>query len=262
MKCPICETNTERAFTTTVLSKYEAEYRYCRNCGYLFAADPHWLNEAYTDAISSTDTGLVKRNISIGSKVACLLYFFAKERGKGRYLDVAGGYGMLTRMMRDFGFDFFWQDKYCANLLAKGFEFNRTDGDCLAATAFEVLEHVTKPIDFIKLSLEEAGASTLIFSTILYKGEPPDPRDWWYYAFSTGQHIGFFQKRTLEFIGQKLGLRFSTANDIHILSKTKFSYPFMKILTRDIFSRMLCFWVQFRLKGKAESDREILLARQ
>ena len=66
------------------------------------------------------DTGLVMRNLDIAKKLATLLYFGFDPRA--RYVDVAGGYGMLTRLMRDDGFDFHWDDKFCANLLARGFE--------------------------------------------------------------------------------------------------------------------------------------------
>ena len=136
MKCPVCQSQTTAAFKAQVLLKYDAEYFVCDHCGYLFAKEPYWLDEAYTFAIASTDTGLVKRNISISGKVASLLYLGMNERGNGRYLDVAGGYGMLTRMMRDFGFDFYWQDKYCSNLLAQGFEDSRSHEPYKAVTVY------------------------------------------------------------------------------------------------------------------------------
>ena len=41
------------------------------------------------------------------------------------YLDVDGGYGMLTRLMRDYGFHFYWTDPYCQNILARGFEVEK-----------------------------------------------------------------------------------------------------------------------------------------
>ena len=259
MSCPVCQSDTNLAFKTLVLSKYEAEYQVCPSCGYLFTPAPHWLDEAYCDAIAATDTGLVKRNISISAKLGCFLYFALRERGKGRYVDVAGGYGMLTRMLRDLGFNFFWQDKYCSNLLAPGFEFNRGEGSCNAVTAFEVLEHVTNPVEFIQNSMAEAGTDTIVFSTILYKGAPPDPNAWWYYGFSTGQHIGFFQKKTLEIIGKKLGLQLSTTNKFHVLSKNKISNSIFRIATSNFFSRIASYWVLFVMKGKTESDRDELI---
>jgi len=259
MDCSICQARTSNAFKALVLNKYEAQYQICPQCGYLFTPEPHWLDEAYTSAIASTDTGLVKRNISISAKLACLLYFGLKERGQGRYVDMAGGYGMLTRMMRDAGFNFFWQDKYCSNLLAQGFEFDKDNSTCSAVTAFEVLEHVTNPLEFIKTSLEEAGTDTIIFSTVLYDGEPPDPNLWWYYGFSTGQHIGFFKRKTLEIIGQKLDLNLSSVGGIHMLSKRIISKNLMRVLTGSVTSRIGSHYIRMRLGGKTEADRERLL---
>jgi hypothetical protein len=257
MMCPICQSQTNVAFNTKVLQKYQAEYRVCPHCGYLFANAPYWLDEAYTSAIASTDTGLVKRNIAISAKLASFLYFGMHERGKGRYVDLAGGYGMLTRMMRDMGFDFYWQDRYCSNLLAQGFEYIKGAVACDAVTAFEVLEHVTDPVQFIKDALLEAETDTIIFSTVLYEGQPPN-LDWWYYAFQTGQHIGFFQKQTLELIGKKLNLTFTSHNKIHVLSSKKPTFKLLKILMSNVASRLVAPWVQFRLGSKTERDSQLL----
>jgi hypothetical protein len=261
MICPVCQSQTNVAFTAKVLQKYDAEYRVCPNCGYLFASSPHWLDEAYLSPIASTDTGLVKRNITITGKLASFIYLNTHKKGKGRYVDVAGGYGMLTRMMRDLGFDFYWQDKYCGNLLAQGFEYiaDEQAGECDAVTAFEVLEHLTNPVEFIKKTMLATHTCTMIFSTLLYDGEPPRPDEWWYYAFQTGQHIGFFQRKTLEVIGEKLNLNFFSSNKIHVLSRNKISQPMLKISTNDIFSRFFPYWIQFRLGSRTEADQSITL---
>ncbi len=259
VNCPVCYSHASLAFNATVLKRHKAEYFVCSNCAYLFTPKPYWLDEAYTSAIASTDTGLVKRNISISSKLASILYFGMNERGQGRYKDIAGGYGMLTRMMRDLGFNFYWEDKYCSNLLAQGFEYRKDHGTCDTVTAFEVLEHVTNPVSFIEAAMLEAGADTIIFSTVLYDGPPPDPNEWWYYGFSTGQHIGFFQKKTLQTIAKKLGLNFSTANKLHILSKRKINNNYIKIISNEVFSRLICYWIQFRLGSKSTSDHEAMI---
>ena len=183
------------------------------------------------------------------------------ERGEGRYLDAAGGYGMLTRLMRDLGFNFYWKDKYCDNLLVPGFEYSEMLGKCRSVTAIEVMEHLTDPLEFVKEILAEAGAQTIIFTTELYEGEPPRPETWWYYAFPTGQHIGFYQRRTLEALGARLGLTLSSANGLHILSKSPVNDHLLKFLTNRWMSRLGPWWIRRRLGSKTMSDHELMLKR-
>ena len=120
--CPICSASFEPLFIEKVLGKYIVNYSHCPSCGFIRAEDPFWIEEAYTDAISSTDTGLLRRNITISSKLSSMLFFLFNECGSGTYVDIAGGDGILTRLMRDNGFNFLWIDKYCPNLMAIGFE--------------------------------------------------------------------------------------------------------------------------------------------
>jgi len=262
MTCPICSGPMRPAFTAQVLLKYTVEYEVCDTCGFLRAHEPHWLNEAYSSAIVAADTGLVMRNISLARKVAVVLYWGMDERGKGQYLDSAGGYGMLVRLMRDLGFDFYWKDKYCDNLIVPGFEYKEALGPCRVVTAVEVLEHLTDPLAFVRETLDLAGADTLLFTTELYEGDPPSPDAWWYYAFSTGQHIGFYQRRTLEALGARLGLSLSSANGLHILSKKKINDRLLKLLTSRWMALVGPWWIRHQLGSKTMSDHELMLTRR
>lgn len=251
----------ESCFTAQVLGKYSAQYEVCNTCGFLRAHAPHWLDEAYSRAIAAADTGLVVRNIALAHKLAGALYWVVGESGQGRYLDAAGGCGMLTRLMRDLGFDFYWADKYCDNLLALGFEYSHARGACRAVTAMEVLEHLTDPAAFIEETLAHSGAQALLFTTELYQGHPPQPDEWWYYAFSTGQHIGFFQRRTLEVLGARLGLQFASANGLHIFSKAEVNERLLRAITGRWASRVAPWWIRRRLGSKTMSDHELMLQR-
>lgn len=259
MKCPICSAGMKHAFSAKVLSKYLASYEVCGVCGYLCAVDPYWLDEAYASAIAAADTGLVMRNYALTLRLSSTLYFLLAERGAGRYLDTAGGYGMLTRLMRDFGFDFYWSDRYCQNLLAPGFSYQEKLGPCRAVTAIEVMEHLVDPVGFVESALSEAKSETLIFTTELYEGEPPKPDSWWYYTFATGQHIGFFQRRTLETIGHRLGLHLSSANGVHILSKAPVNATRMRIFTNRWIAGLVPWFVRNQLGSKTVSDHHVLL---
>lgn len=259
MTCPVCSEQMKFAFTAEVLRKYQARYEVCGACGFLRAHEPHWLDEAYSRAIAAADTGLLARNFSLAGKLAGALYWALDERGQGRYLDSAGGYGVLTRLMRDRGFNFFWADKHCENLLAPGYEYRPELGACRAVTAIEVLEHLTEPLAFVAEALSSAGAQTLLFTTELYAGPPPDPLTWWYYTFGTGQHIGFFQRRTLEVLGSRLGLSLTSANGIHVLSRQPASQARLAFATGRVSTRLGSRWIRWQMGSKTVSDHECLL---
>jgi hypothetical protein len=254
--CPVCFSEREICFKSTIISKYNVNYLYCNNCGLLQTEQPYWLEEAYSSAIADADTGLVARNISISKKLACILFFlFSKE---GKYLDVAGGYGMLTRLMRDIGFDFYWSDIYCENILAKGFEGSTSDKLFSAITAFEVLEHVYNPIEFIEKSLNDARTSTIIFSTELFQGSPPEPQAWWYYTLESGQHISFYQLKTFKFIADKLSLKLYSFKNLHILTDRKLSIDFIWQILVGRISNILYQYVKTRMKSKTVIDYETM----
>lgn len=126
---------------------------------------------------------------------------------------------MFVRLMRDLGFDFKWQDKFCANLFATGFEAalsvqQRFD----ALTAFEVFEHLEDPMseltEMLKLS------DVVIFSTSLLPDPPPRISDWEYYGLEHGQHISFYSFRTLQRVAEIERMQFlSYGGYIHLLTR-------------------------------------------
>ncbi len=253
--CPICASDRHEAFNATILNKYPVQYFFCPGCGLLQTEKPYWLEEAYGSAIADTDTGLVMRNFSLSAKLAALLYFCFDP--KASYVDIAGGYGMLVRLMRDYGFDFYWQDKYCENILARGFDESKAIGPIAGLTAFEVLEHVPDPMLFLSEALARHRAKALVFSTEVYSGNAPPPLDWWYYSFATGQHISFYQQRTLQIIAEKLGLGFYSAHGLHILTEKKLNPLATEILTgRAAF--LIAPYIRRRLGSKTMSDHYLM----
>jgi hypothetical protein len=176
-----------------------------------------------------------------------------------QFLDYAGGYGVLTRLMRDAGFGFTWADKYSRNLLATGFEFQPGLTPCRAVTAFEVLEHVEDPRGFVIEALAAADADIMVFSTQTYEGPPP-PQDWWYYAFETGQHIGFFRPDTLARLGQSLGLYFQSHRGVHMFSRVPQSRWRFRLAVGRL-APLLALIIRRRRGSRTDSDHRLMVAR-
>jgi hypothetical protein len=215
-RCPVCSASMREAFRATVLRKHEACYDFCQNCGFLRIREPNWFDEAYETAICAADTGLVRRNLLLCDRLAVLCPLLGGEQ---RFLDYGGGVGLLVRLMRDRGIDFWWSDRHAQNVLACGFEYRPSLGGCTAVTAIEVLEHVPDPIEFIAEAVAAGDTETLIFTTELFEGGPP-PQEWWYYARAEGQHIAFFRRDTLEMIGRRLSMRLLSDGWLHMLTRS------------------------------------------
>lgn len=242
-----------------MLHKYDCAYFFCDDCGFLQTEEPYWLDEAYTRAIADADSGLVRRNLDISRKLSALLFLFFDRNG--RYLDFAGGYGMLTRMMRDIGFDFYWRDKYAENLLAPGFSASDAIASFTAVTAFEVLEHVSDPLDFVAEALQSGGSRTLIFSTETFAGKPPQPGEWWYYVPETGQHISFYQARTLARIAKHHSLNFYSNAGMHIFTDQHLTRAAFSLLSRPAFVSLLYPLFSRMMKSKTQADHVYLKSR-
>lgn len=247
--CKVCGNSTEVKFEELVLRKYSIKYYQCTNCSFLFTESPFWLEESYKHAINISDTGILMRNIHFAKQVSVLLYFFFEKKNK--FLDYAGGFGIFTRLMRDIGFDYYWNDEYCDNLIARGFESDVGEKNTFEAiSALEVFEHFNDPIRELSKMLK--STDSIIFSTEILPDKLPN-RDWWYYGFEHGQHLSFYSRTSLNIIAQKLGLNFYSFRGLHILTKRKLN-PVSTQLVLALSKFGLFAFVKLRMKSKLWED--------
>lgn len=205
----------------------DVDYYECPRCSYVQTQQPTWLSAAYENPINASDTGIMVRNLANLELVISTLALLGCRRQK--VVDCAGGYGILVRMLRDKGFDAYWNDPYASNLLSKGFDY--TGGEAGLVTAFEAFEHFVHPLAEAR-KLTSISANILI-STNLIPSPAPLPNQWWYYGLGHGQHIGFFRVETLKYLAQVLGLALLTdGQSLHLLSKKKLSIRKWKFLRK------------------------------
>lgn len=232
MKCKICGAPTYSFGKSKVLDKYWAEYLRCRKCHFVFVDQVSWLSEAYSDAINTSDLGLVGRNLRLSYSLVLLIRSLFKSDGK--FVDYGGGYGLLVRLMRDMGLDFYRYDEFCANLFAKGLDV--TPESDLAPkyellVAIEVFEHLVDPIPEVRKMMQ--FSTNIFFATeVLPDDKEVLPGQWSYYGLEHGQHISLFTRKSLKVFAEKMGLCYSTnGKGLHLFSKRRIPNFLFRVLT-------------------------------
>ncbi len=255
-KCKICNTKTDKIFQTRILDKYDINYFKCSNCKFVQTEKVFWLEEAYKNPMNYTDTGVMLRNIRFSKIVTSIILLFFKKNYV--FLDYAGGYGVFTRLMRDIGFDFYWNDPYTKNVLSRGFE-QKKNVKYDVVTTFESFEHFDEPLKEIEGILDIS--KNIIFSTELIPDKTPDPNIWWYYGKEHGQHIALYSNDTLQYIANKYNLNFYSLGNIHFFSERKLnilSSLFLKIKYSKHILYLLSYPLQLSLTTKTMTDMEDL----
>ena len=249
MKCKICDSSVKFYIKKKILGKYLASYYQCPNCKLVQTEKPYWLKEAYSSAIIDSDTGIISRNIALSKITAIYCLLFLSKKFKA--LDYGGGYGILTRMLRDIGVDAYWTDKYADNLFARGFEEDGKTKHSMV-TAFELLEHFEDPVDEIEYVIKKYKPRILLFSTMLHNGNPPE--NWWYFVPEGGQHITLYTKKSLNILADAIGMKLSTnGRNIHMFSNKRIPTLFMFILS--VFWPVISIIFPFFFRSKTFSDR-------
>jgi len=254
--CKICNSESNKIFTRKILNKYDINYFQCSKCGFIQTDEPYWLEEAYQHVFNIEDTGIVRRNILFAKRTAGIIFFLFDKNAS--FVDYGGGTGLFVRLMRDYGFDFYWNDPYSQNIFSRGFEYDPEKIlDVELVTAFECFEHFTEPIKEIERLL--SISHSILFSTVPFETGTPNPDTWEYYSFSTGQHISFFSLSSLNYIAQKYHLYLCTnKKSFHLFTQKPISnYLFNFLLKFSVISMPML--IKPCLRSKTYSDNKTVL---
>lgn len=233
--CQVCDGIRAHYETVKVLSRYDARFMRCNDCGLIAAQEPTWLDAAYSSAITRLDLGLLWRASFLGEVIQALARL--EKLADGKFLDWAGGYGVLTRMMRDRGLNYSHHDPLCENLFAVGFEAD-TSATFDLISAIEVLEHLADPV--AELQTIAAATDRLLITTELLPDPPPKLTEWWYTTPETGQHITFFTPKALGELAARLGYRAYIGNSfVHLFARVPVSRRTRTLLCRPNRARQL-----------------------
>jgi hypothetical protein len=250
MQCNICKSDSLPFAKGIVLDKYDIQYYLCGHCGFIQTESPYWLEEAYLSPIATSDIGLIGRNIKLASLCSALIPISYDPSAS--FLDYGGGNGMLVRMMRDRGFEFYWHDKYALNQFAKGFEVSQEMKFSLV-TAFEVFEHLPRPLDSIADMFRYSD--TLIFSTRLLPSWNITPNTWWYFSLDTGQHVSLYSKESLRLIAKEFNVKLSSNGiSLHVFSPKTIPDVFLKALSFPPFASVLSVLLNVGRRSLLEQD--------
>jgi hypothetical protein len=210
--CRFCGKERHPFSEAQILRKISVKYYRCGDCGGVQTQDAHWLEEAYESPITSLDVGLINRCIWSASIVET---FMRISGNVGPHLDWAGGYGILTRILRDRGIDSHHYDPFTPNLFAPE-TADPESREWGITSMFEVWEHLQDPVKELRHIADQS--TSILFSTELLPEPAPQPGDWWYYALETGQHISFYTEASLRGVAKQLDMELATdGKSLHIL---------------------------------------------
>lgn len=161
----------------------------------------------------------------------------SRRRRSWRLLDIGGGDGLLTRLLRDRGLDARFSDPYTTPMFYVGPAVDPLDQFELGVMS-EVALHFDDPVKSFTDALQTS--KRVLFTAVT---PPTDIKpDWWYLMPSTGQHIAFYPTSAIEALAAELDVDWcSDGRFFHLLSKEKIPFS-LRFLIRYRAVALLAGW--------------------
>ena len=230
-ECPICGSTTSEILSYDLEGGKRANLVKCASCRFTFVSEPFWLAASFSSALNRMDVGSVDRSLLVADFVHGLLGR-RSPRASWSVLDIGGGDGLVTRVLRDRGVDCRWVDPYCEPVYYVGPKVRPEDHFDLAVMS-EVALHLPDPVGTFDGLLRQADR--VLFTAVV----PPDtvPQDWWYLMPSTGQHIAFYPTSAIAAMAERLGVEWcSDGKFFHLLSRKKIDHALRRRIERREFT--------------------------
>ena len=147
MNCPICTGKAEFELLVDIFWELPRKLNRCTVCKSCFYQNPDWLVRAYSDVISTLDTG----NSEWADDIAIILTLFSlssKYQGVN-FLGFGGGTGLLARKLRDRGFDWYSTDPLASSTIP--LPKVESSSSFAIVSLIEVLEHIEDPHSCLRL---------------------------------------------------------------------------------------------------------------
>lgn len=190
-------------------------YVLCTGCQFCFAPEfAQWTFRDFEERIYNQDYALFDPDyldIRPRGNAEDLDSTLGEQKSQIRHLDFGGGNGMMSRLMREAGWQSFSYDPFVDRELDSA-----SLGQFNLITAFEVFEHVPDASRLVRdLSSLLAPNGIILFTTVvsddrIVAGRPPS---WWYAAPRNG-HISLFSKKSLAILAARENLCFGSFSDI------------------------------------------------
>jgi hypothetical protein len=186
------------------LSGIPIYYFLCNNCDFCFSPEicawsiNDFETKIYNDDYVMVDPDYVDSRPRQNAEY--LINMFSNQKAAIRHLDYGGGEGMLSRLLREQGFDSTSFDPFVDKQIT-----NEELGKFNLITAFEVFEHVPS-VNELKKQLVSllTDDGIILFSTLLSDGHiKRHERLTWWYASPRNGHISLYSKKSLSIIAQQ-----------------------------------------------------------